>query len=62
MDRARMEAAREGKTHYDGAECRHGHGTVRYTTSGACMVCSKKRSQQNWKKIHETLKSLREEG
>ena len=60
MDEARLKAARDGRTHYEGQECKHGHGSTRYTASGACTECSKNRSKQSWKKIYATLKAARE--
>lgn len=34
------EAKRSGLVHYDGgSECKHGHGTLRYTSSGSCVKC-----------------------
>lgn len=59
MDQARLKAARANQTHYQGQECKHGHGSTRYTASGACIECAKGRSKQTWKKIHATLKAVR---
>ena len=44
----RQTALKNGDKTYEGALCKHGHGTKRYTKTRACVVC-KKMYDKNWK-------------
>lgn len=44
MTSTRKAAIDGGSITYAGRACRHGHGMLRYTSSGACVVCAKAQS------------------
>lgn len=48
MTKARKALLDAGIRRYDGAPCKHGHGTERYAASGACVVCIAEKTLQ-WK-------------
>lgn len=59
MNEARIEAARLGQLHYEGRECVHGHGVLRYVISGACVACAKDKSKKSYVRIRDRLRSER---
>ena len=38
---AKQEAMRQGKAHYIGKPCKHGHGGKKYTLKGRCVECAR---------------------
>lgn len=62
MEPQRIEGAMAGEKFYDGAPCRHGHGTQRYVVSGMCVTCARNRTREQHRKARAYIKALREEG
>lgn len=53
----RLQAAQEGRKRYQAKPCKHCGGLDRYTSSGACVVCTDKGSGKRDKRIRELLKA-----
>jgi hypothetical protein len=47
---AKQEAMRQGKAHYIGKPCKHGHGGKKYTLKGRCVECARIYYDQ-WRRI-----------
>ena len=52
----RLAAAQRGERTYDGKPCKHGHGTLRYTSNGVCTACTAVRSTERQEKIRQALR------
>ena len=59
MTTERMKAAEAGLVRYEGNPCRKGHGTARYTLTGACVVCARENSVRQQRKTRERVRQLR---
>lgn len=58
MKNTRQAAAKAGDLQYDtGEPCIHGHHSPRYTRTGACVECTKKRAKEYHQKIQDMLES-----
>lgn len=55
MEQARINANAMGYAQYDGAPCKHGHGTARYVSSGRCVICSSEAANAHYKKTRALL-------
>lgn len=42
MSQARKEAKERGEKLFEGAPCKHGHGNIRYVSTGGCLECGRK--------------------
>lgn len=55
---ARMKAAQQGESSYEGAPCKTCGNTKRYTINASCVECANERSKINVKKQRERIKEL----
>ena len=53
---ARLAAARAGEFRFEGKPCIHCGGTLRHTSSGACIACVTRKSNAKNAKIRDLLK------
>lgn len=56
----RMEASADGRTTYEGSECRKCGGTLRHTSNGSCVACARIRAKNSSAKLRERLRKARE--
>lgn len=59
---ARMVAAESGRTTFIGNPCRICSCKKRYTRSGACTACAKRRNAEYTKKLVEIIRAAKERG
>ena len=52
----RLEAAQRGEKRYIGKPCEHHAGGQRYTSNGACVICTAEKSSERVEKIRALLK------
>lgn len=50
-----MKAAEQGKTHYEGQPCKTCGSTLKYTSTGNCVPCSKTATAEQRRKVRELL-------
>lgn len=60
MDQARVEAAKQGLSRYDGKPCRVCGGTERYVTSNNCVACSRVSTAKSREKFKVLIEQARE--
>lgn len=60
MDQARIVAAKQGMSRYEGKPCRVCGGTERYTTSNNCVACSKVSTAKSREKFKVLIEQARE--
>jgi len=45
VDQAKIAARAAGESRYQGNDCRHRHGGLRYSSTGHCVLCLKMRDR-----------------
>jgi len=58
MTNERIKAAEAGKVRYHGTPCRKGHGTERYTITGACVICNRESSVKRQREMRERIREM----
>ncbi len=59
MDKSRLQAAASGSTHYKGKPCKSCGQSLRYTTTGVCVECTKRYNDNYRERIKTQLKEAR---
>lgn len=57
---ARLVAAENGQTHYEGRPCANCKTTLRYTSTSACVECNREASRAVRERIRELLEEARD--
>lgn len=59
MKSPRLKAAEQGNTHYDGQPCRTCGNTLKYTSTGNCVVCTRAKTNDHRAKVRELLEKAK---
>lgn len=59
MKSPRLQAAEKGQTHYEGTPCRTCGTSLKYTTTGNCVACSKAKTSETRAKVRELMEQAK---